>query len=643
MVKITINGQAVEASEGTTVLQAARSAGIQIPTLCDHPALEPYGGCRLCMVEIQGWRAPAASCTLPVAPGMIIQTDTPKLRASRKFVLDMLFSERNHFCPFCQESGGDCELQNNAYGQGMTQWDFQPNWKKFEVDASHKHYVMDHNRCILCRRCIRACSELTANFTLSAAERGSSTMVVADYGLPLGSSSCVSCGMCVQVCPTGALIDRYAAYKGHSKDWTATQSTCNGCSTGCSTVVWSRDNQLVKIEGDWNGAVNGGMMCEIGRFKPVSDRRTRLSQPLVRKDGKLQPSTWEEAIHEVSTRLAKLAGQNGHGVAALASTRLPAEDLALFRRLFADGLGSGMVTSIEEGVPTGAAYALAETLGHPFESKMDDIKQADLVLAIGVDLIDNHQVLGFFLKRLLPAETPLFVVDPGENEMKHMANLVFEPAAGQDLQLIDALRRGLSGETLAAGEVGLLCQALAEAQRPAIVYGKGISRQNSETLRQLNALCNDLRQMGKRPALLGVKGESNSLAAAQYGLDKTFSVEGRQMAYLAIGDDFPSRRLLERAAQAPFKVVQATYASALTEMADVVLPVSGWAEHGGHFLNMDGRLQKSEAVLNAPAGVRSHRQVLTELAGCLNIDPTCDWKAALSERVSPVALDLDVD
>ncbi len=643
MVHLTINDRAIEAPEGTTVLQVARQAGIHIPTLCDHPALTPFGGCRLCIVEIQGWRAPVASCTLPVSEGMVIQTDTPKLRASRKFILDMLFSERNHFCPFCQVSGGDCELQNSAYGVGMTQWDFQPGWKKFEVDASHPDFVFDHNRCILCRRCIRACAELTGNFTLNAAERGSATMVVADFGLPLGSSSCVSCGMCVQVCPTGALIDRNSAYKGHRKDWQATQTTCNGCSTGCSVTVWSRDNQLVCIEGDWEGSVNQGMTCRIGRFQPVDENRQRLTQPMVRKDGKLQPTSWDEAIRAVQTRLAPLAGQNGHGVAALASTRLPAEDLALFRHLFAGGLGSGMVTSIEEGVPTGAAYALAETLSHSFENRLDEIKNADLVLAIGVDLIDNHQVVGFFIKRMLPEEIPLFVVDPGENEMKRMANLVFEPAPGQDLKLIDALRRGLGGEVQDDEKVRLLCEALAESQRPAIVYGKGISRQNSGTLRQLTALCNDLRMLGKQPALLGMKGEANSLAAAQYGLDKPFSINGQQAVYLAIGDDYPTRRLAERTRHAPFKVVQAAYASDLTEMADVVLPVTTWAEHGGHFVNMDGRLQKSKAILHPPAGVRTHREVLAELATSLNIDPNCDWKAELGERISPVEIDLNVD
>jgi len=172
MVQITINGKQIEVPEGTTVLRAAEMAGIYIPRLCDHKELTPYGGCRLCIVEVQGVRVPMASCTLPVNQGMVVNTETEALKKSRKFVLSMLFSERNHFCPFCQVSGGDCELQNAAYHEEMTHWPIQPGWNNFLVDTSHPYFVLDNNRCILCRCCVRACAEMAGNFTLSVAERG---------------------------------------------------------------------------------------------------------------------------------------------------------------------------------------------------------------------------------------------------------------------------------------------------------------------------------------------------------------------------------------------------------------------------------------------------------------------------------------
>ena len=167
MINFTLNNLELEVPDGTTVLQAARANGITIPTLCDHPDLTPYGGCRLCVVEVEGFRTIQASCTLPAGNGMVVHTNTPALQESRQFVLSMLFSERNHFCPFCQVSGGDCELQNSAYDQGMTHWPIQPQWNTFPVDTSHPYYVLDNNRCILCRRCVRACGEMVGNFTLA--------------------------------------------------------------------------------------------------------------------------------------------------------------------------------------------------------------------------------------------------------------------------------------------------------------------------------------------------------------------------------------------------------------------------------------------------------------------------------------------
>jgi len=185
MVNLKIDGQEVAVPDGTTVLRAAQSLGVDIPTLCDHKELTPYGGCRMCLVEVEGARTLQPSCTLPASNNMVVLTNTPKVREARKFVLTLMFSERNHFCMYCPVSGGDCELQNSAYDEGMTHWPLQPNWQPFAMDASHDDFVLDNNRCILCRRCIRACGELVGNFTLGVEERGASTLVIADLGTPL--------------------------------------------------------------------------------------------------------------------------------------------------------------------------------------------------------------------------------------------------------------------------------------------------------------------------------------------------------------------------------------------------------------------------------------------------------------------------
>jgi len=618
MIKLTIDGQTVEVPEGTTVLKAARQMGIEIPTLCDHPQLTPYGGCRLCIVEIDGFRVPQTSCTIPCSNNMNVRTQTPALNKSREFILSMLFSERNHFCPFCQVSGGDCELQNAAYDQEMTHWPFQPAWKTFPVDASHPYYILDNNRCILCRRCVRACGELVGNFTLGMEERGTDTMLVADVGVPLNLSTCIQCGTCVQVCPTGALIDRQSAYQGLEAKTTATASVCQQCSVGCSVDVVTRDNRLIHIDGDWTGAVNGGVLCKHGRYQPIEEKRTRITQPQIKRNGKLETATWDEAIKFVADRVQPLIGQGGHGVAALASTRLPVEALTAFKQLFADGVKSDLVTAVEEGLPTARAAEYAEQVGS-FEGKLDALKTADCVIAVGVNLIRGHQVAGFFVKRNHPKGTQLIVIDPGENDLDTLADVAIKT---NDLE-------ALNGLIAKAPEFAEATALIGAAQRPVIVYGKGVMAYSDPAV--FAKLIELAKSIGAQ--LIGVKGEANSFAASQLKLDRPFALNGHQAVYVAMGDDYVTDRLMKRLEKAPFLVAQASYASKLTEMADVVLPVEMWAEQDGHFVNLEGRVQAAHKALTAAGEVKSNVEALRAVATRLGFETSNDWQAALKQRV----------
>ncbi len=655
MVNLTINGKQLEVAEGTTVLNAARQNGIQIPTLCDHPHLTPYGGCRLCMVEVKGMRVPIASCTLPAANGMVIETDTPALKKSRNVVLSLLFSERNHFCPFCQVSGGDCELQNAAYEEHMTHWPMQPQWTNFPVDTSHPNFILDNNRCILCRRCIRACAEMSGNFTLNVEERGAATIVIADTNVPLGQSTCVSCGSCVQVCPTGALIDRRSAYLGHEKNLTVTRSICRSCSLGCGILIHTRDNRIVKITGDYDNE-NGGTLCKSGRFAPLDEKRTRLTTPLKRVAGQLTATTWEEAL---TTLAEKFSAPKG-GLAALASTRLSVEALTVFKSLFADGLKAKSVTSIEEGRPTALQAKYADSTGSPIEGKLATLRTSDCVLLIGADLTTTHEVAGFYIKRNLPKGTRLIIIDPNENGMDDLANINLKPKAGTDAAVLQALIAAVEQETTpSAGGPSLnvaldLCglniedvtdaaRMLAEAAAPMIVYGKGLTASGNPAV--MEALVQLAQVIGasdsERKGLLSVKGEANSLGAALLGLDGQLEVKD-EAVFVALGDDFVSKRLVAKLENVPYLVVQASYESALTERADLVLPVSIWAEESGHLLNAEGRLQFAEAAITAPDGVRSNMDVLNAVAEKLGVTVNEDWRTALTKRTSVVELEFNV-
>ncbi|CAG0929611.1 NADH-quinone oxidoreductase subunit G [Thermoflexales bacterium] len=627
MIKLTIDNQTVEVPEGTTVLEAAEKLNIRIPKLCHHPAIKPYGSCRLCVVEVEGFRTIQASCTLPAGNGMVVRTDTPALQESRHFVLSMLFSERNHFCPFCQVSGGDCELQNAAYDEGMTHWPIQPQWSNFPVDTSHPYYVLDNNRCILCRRCVRACGELVGNFTLAIEERGSSNLLIADVGVPLGESTCIQCGTCVQVCPTGALIDRTSAYHGLGQNVAYTSSICVGCSVGCNINVVTRDNRLVRIEGDFGGAVNGGVLCEHGRYYPMTDQRERLTQPLLKKNGKLEPASWDEALTAIADRVKPLVGKGAHSVVAIASTRLPAEALSIFKQLFGEGIGSRVVTSVEEGLPTARSAELAQTVG-AFEAKLEALKTSDAVITIGVDLSRNHQVAGFFAKRIRPQGVPLIVIDPNENGFDPIADVALKPEAGKDADTIGWLLAAAKGEAVSDQKIGEAAQLIKKAQKPVIVYGKGLIAFNEPIV--LQKLIEYARAIGA--SLIGVKGEANSFVASQYQLDRPFALNGQQAAYVAIGDDYVTERLLQRLEKAPFIIAQASYASKLTALADVVLPVTIWAEQSGHYVNLEGRVQQAHAALVAAEGVRSNAEALQAVAESLGVKTMDNWKDALFQR-----------
>jgi predicted molibdopterin-dependent oxidoreductase YjgC len=643
MIQITIDDQTYEVPEKVTVLQATRLAGIDIPTLCDHPSLKPYGGCRLCVVEVEGIRTLQASCTLPVYNGMVVHTNTPKVHKARDFVLTLLFSERNHFCPFCQKTGGDCELQNAAYGEDMTHWPIQPNWKPYALDSSHPYIIIDHNRCILCRRCVRACGELVGNYTLSIENRGANSLLVADYDVPFGESSCVRCGTCLQICPTGALISKQSAYLGLESDAEHVESICVGCSVGCGVDLVVRDNHLLRIDGNWDAPVNGGVLCEKGRFLPMQEKRQRVCTPLVRRDGKLQPASWSEALEIVAARFAPLKGQTSNGIAALASTRLNSEALFAFKDLFANHLQSEMVTGVEEDVTFDRRLD-----GKPQAAGLEALKQADCVLVVGADLEKSHPVAGFFVKRNLVENTRLIVIDPNPQVMANLANYHVQPKPGSDAVLLQGIMAGIAQLGLdqranpeppavsierASRESGVAIEALAAlsriiggAQKVVIVAGKGITSQADSAASQ--ALSELADQIGAR-ALINVKGKANSFAAALYELDRPFDTKGHAAAYLALGDDYPSQRLEQQIAGIPFLAVQASYVSTLTEKADVVLPVGIWSEEGGHYMNMDGRLQAAQQALEAPDGVWSNLMVLQTLAGQLGAPTRNTWKEAL--------------
>jgi formate dehydrogenase major subunit len=416
LVKIKIDGKEVEVEEGKTILQVAKELGIDIPTLCNFEALNPVGACRMCLVDA-GPGALKPSCVTPVQANMDIKTDSPAIEEARQTVLYLLFSERNHYCMYC-ESSGDCELQNLGYRFKMDHFLFAPYRNSFRVDASHEYILFDHNRCVLCTRCIRACNELAGHHVLDVKNRGFDSLVSADLDVQFGNSTCVSCGLCVQVCPTGALVDKRASFLGRNEQSEIYTSNCDRCAVGCGTEIYKRNNYILKIYGDFNSPINDGVLCKKGRYLPLYDFRKRVKSSVVKESGNYK----DIKTDDVYARIA----ENPDDVSVYVDGNTGLENLHLLKTMFKDRVFS-----------IGETETLVES-----NASLSDLKDADAFLVIGTDLNREYGVIGSYVKRKIYSnQSRLILVDGEFNSMVNFAHSVFDENKF-DLALDEAKKYG---------------------------------------------------------------------------------------------------------------------------------------------------------------------------------------------------------
>lgn len=628
MVSLTIDGKEIQVPEGTTVLRAAQGAGIDIPTLCDHPELTPYGGCRLCLVDVEGARTLQPSCTLPVMPNMVVKTNTEKVKEARKFILTLIFSERNHFCMYCQVSGGDCELQNAAYAEGMTHWPLQPNYSPFTVDASNPYFVIDNNRCILCRRCVRACAELVGNYTLGIEDRGANSYLVADLGIPVGESTCVSCGTCVQVCPTGAIIDRQSAYTGREKDVTHVKSICTQCSIGCGIDVLSRDNRVVRIDGDWEAPVNNGLLCVRGRFNPLFNDQEVVTTPLVRNSDGLKAATYANAIDKVKN-IIQTCEKEGKTIGALISPKLTGESINQFSQLF-----KGM-KNVRFGLLDGAGFTNGTSSLESFgkESQLSSIDEADCIIAMGSDLAKDHQVIGFLVKRNLPRGTKLILVDNDKsNEFAPFADALINPGDNYSNVLMNIVDSVSSKKMDQASEIGKAASYIKSSEKVALIVGNISTNEKPGTIAEkVKSLANSIESLSKSFSAVSLKGHANSYLAFLLGLTEPVNLTGIDTVLIFQGEDEISQKLTNELVNIPNIVVHSTYTSNLTTKAQVVLPAPSWSEIEGTYLNIDGRTQKANRIIASSEDTKATSQIMSDLADSFGIKLNGLWNYGLND------------
>jgi len=324
MLTIKLNGRTVEAGEGQTILETARTHGVYIPSLCFHPKTGRSASCRICAVEVEGARGLVMSCNTPVWNGMVVRTETEPVLQARRAIVDLLLSEGIHDCLSCEMCGA-CELQEAAYRLGIEKPSERRALPPAPQDLSHPMIVRNPDRCILCGRCVRACGDVVVNGVLDVAFRGYRSTIVADLDVPLGRSSCVGCGECVQLCPTGALIEKKAVGGGRAWDCERVRTTCPYCGVGCQVNlhVDRARNRVARVTGAQGVPPNDGMLCVKGRFGydfPASP--LRLARPLIRRDGRHETVSWEEALDYTAAHLLRIRTAHGpDSISAISSSR----------------------------------------------------------------------------------------------------------------------------------------------------------------------------------------------------------------------------------------------------------------------------------------------------------------------------------
>jgi len=342
MINITIDNRKFAAKEPVTILHAAKEMGIEIPTLCYMEKLTPDGSCRLCVVEVTGQRNLKIACATEIADGMEIFTHSERVITARRAILELILSTHNVECLVCNASG-HCRLQDYCREYGVGESSFPGETKIYPIDESNPFFNLDRNKCILCRRCVRVCSQLQGVYALETVGRGMKTNVSPEFLLPLDQSRCVSCGNCVSNCPVGALTPK-SGYQYHVPNSKATRTVCPYCGVGCQIDLISRDDKIVGVE-PAQGPANDGLLCVKGKFGyNFIDSPRRLTQPLIKENGEFREASWEEAISLLVGKIKEAkAKKGGAALAGLSSARCTNEENYLFQKLFRGVIGSNNV------------------------------------------------------------------------------------------------------------------------------------------------------------------------------------------------------------------------------------------------------------------------------------------------------------
>ncbi|ANJ68225.1 formate dehydrogenase subunit alpha [Halothiobacillus diazotrophicus] len=422
MVTLEIDGREVTVPAGTSVMRAAAEGGVNVPKLCATDSLEPFGSCRLCLVEIEGRRGYPASCTTPVAAGMKVRTQSPKLQELRKGVMELYISDHPLDCLTCP-ANGDCELQDMAGVTGLRVvrygYDGQ-NHLNSAKDESNPYFTYDASKCIVCNRCVRACEETQGTFALTISGRGFDSRVSPGQDEPFMDSECVSCGACVQACPTATLQEKSVIELGQPEHSVVT--TCAYCGVGCAFKAEMKGSEVVRMVPYKNGQANEGHSCVKGRFAwGYATHKDRILKPMIRSKitDPWKEVSWDEALDYAASEFKRIQKKYGRdSIGGIVSSRCTNEEGYLVQKLVRAGFGNNNVDTCARVCHSPTGYGLKQTLGESAGTQtFKSVEQSDVILVIGANPTDAHPVFASRMKKRLRAGARLIVIDPRVTEL----------------------------------------------------------------------------------------------------------------------------------------------------------------------------------------------------------------------------------
>ncbi len=612
LVKFTIDGRELEVAPGTLVIEAAKHAGIEIPSFCYYEGYSLQAACRMCLVEVEKMPKMQVACTLPATPGMVVRTDTQQVRLARKSTLEFLLTNHPLDCPVC-DKGGECELQDMVFRYGAGESRFIEN--KMHVDEQQWSPVVfyDGPRCILCFRCIRACDEGMGVGALGTINRGAMSLIAPNKSDPQHGEylECDECGQCIDICPVGALTSGPYRYQTRPWEMEHVGTICTHCSNGCKTTLGVRNDQIIRGNNRDRSGINGEFLCVKGRYAfDFSDHPERLQSPMVRVNGKLEATSWAKALEHVAKKFGEIKARGGK-LGVVGSNHTTNEENFYLQRFAREGLGTNNIDHHRTGDVTTLIDALSGTTAALATST--DLYERKAFLVIGANLALEQPFVAFQLRANHRHHgAHVYTITPAAVREDSYAVKSLRKPAGSELEGLEELRAALASEPEL---VILFNDAVKDADvRQLVAFGQslGIPVKYCALVDYSNS--RGAIDMGLVPELL-----PGFQAAENPGLTVAEMLAATDLDALFVVGANPLKMATLNSTRA-FVVVQEMFLTETAQRADVILPAASAYEKNGTVTNVFGEVQRLKRAIST-LGAKPDLEIIGLIAKEMGLAP----------------------